>query len=390
MSEITSVDLFSGPGGVAAGFKSAGIKTILAVEKVQSCIDTYRANHPETQVIPDDILKIGEGRFESLISEKGKPDIVSAGPPCETFSTAGPGTSKRYDHKRDFLFERAVRFADISGAKVFVFENVPGFKSKRLKDDHHRKIFDLLLEQLEDAGFKKLDYDMLDCVNFGVPQARKRFILIATRNGPKPTLPRHSDLLPSIVKSWDALSDLPQIQHSETGENYSDKPQNEYQGIMRNPAFWGISKKECNLTYHIAPKHRESTLERFGLIENGEGLRNLFIKLSAKKIAKLQKRHVLPKKWYIQRNRRLIPDEPSFTITSHCLDEVIHPFLHRALSVREAARLQSFPDCYDFSGGPIVTPHIYETQDKYEQIGDAVPPLLARAIGLAIVKMLSS
>lgn len=103
----------------------------------------------------------------------------------------------------------------------------------------------------------------------------------------------------------------------------------------------------------------------------------------------LQKERVLPKKLFIKRNYRLIPSEPSPTVTSHCLDEFVHPVYDRALTVRECARLQSFPDSYDFCGGPYIVPHIDRTvQDKYEQIGDAVPPLLAYAWGKEIIKIL--
>ncbi|GAG26719.1 unnamed protein product, partial [marine sediment metagenome] len=141
------------------------------------------------------------------------------------------------------------------------------------------------------------------------------------------------------------------------------------------------------LTYHIPPNHRKNTLERFKLINPGEGLKDLFMKLSKEQIIELQKRKILPKRWYIQRNRRLVKDKPSPTVTSHCIDELLHPEQHRSLTVREVARLQSFPDAYDFKGGPIICPHIYETQDKYEQIGDAVPPLLAYYWGLTIKKL---
>ena len=102
----------------------------------------------------------------------------------------------------------------------------------------------------------------------------------------------------------------------------------------------------------------------------------------------LQARKILPKKWFIQRNQRLIATQPSITITSHCIDETVHPTLNRALTVREVARLQSFPDAYDFKGGPYICPHIYETQDKYEQIGDAIPPLLAYQWGRVVEEIL--
>jgi len=160
---------------------------------------------------------------------------------------------------------------------------------------------------------------------------------------------------------------------------------------MRDEYFWKKENKATDvLTYHVAPKHRKGTLERFKLIEQGENLKDIFDKLSEQEIKKLQEQKVLPKKWFIQRNMRLKPNEPSKTVTSHCLDELIHPVIDRSLTVREVARLQSFPDYYDFIGGPFICPHLYETQDKYEQIGDAVPPLLAYHWGLVMKEILET
>ena len=127
----------------------------------------------------------------------------------------------------------------------------------------------------------------------------------------------------------------------------------------------------------------------YSLLRNGESLKNLFERYVGTEREELQARHVLPKKMFIKRNYRLNLEEAAPTVTSHCLDEFVHPIYDRALTVRECARLQSFPDCYDFTGGPFIVPHIERTiQDKYEQIGDAVPPLLAYAWGKQITHIL--
>ena len=138
-------------------------------------------------------------------------------------------------------------------------------------------------------------------------------------------------------------------------------------------------------------KHRACTLKRFELLRQGESLKDLFSRYEGAERAALQAQRILPKKMFIKRNYRLKPDEPSPTVTSHCLDEFVHPTSNRALTVRECARLQSFPDSYDFCGGPYIVPHIERTvQDKYEQIGDAVPPLLAYAWGVTISGILGA
>jgi DNA (cytosine-5)-methyltransferase 1 len=159
---------------------------------------------------------------------------------------------------------------------------------------------------------------------------------------------------------------------------------------MRDNCFWGIDKGVCEeLTYQMPMKHRACTLERFSLLRPGESLKDLFLRYTGGERENLQSRRVLPKKMFIKRNYRLKQEEPSPTVTSHCLDEFVHPIFNRALTVRECARLQSFPDSYDFKGGPYIVPHIERVvQDKYEQIGDAVPPLLAFAWGEKILEIL--
>ena len=171
--------------------------------------------------------------------------------------------------------------------------------------------------------------------------------------------------------------------------SYTGK-ESEFSLLMKNNAFW---KREDfaskNVSYQMPMKHRECTLKRFALLNPGESLKDLFERYTGEEREKLQAERIMPKKMFIKRNYRLKYDEPSPTVTSHCLDEFVHPKYDRALTVRECARLQSFPDSYDFCGGPYIVPHIDRTvQDKYEQIGDAVPPLLAYAWGVQINKIM--
>ena len=136
------------------------------------------------------------------------------------------------------------------------------------------------------------------------------------------------------------------------------------------------------------PGHLQRKLELLALIPERGSMKSVFEEMTANGTIE-QYRHLFPKTIYGSRNRRLLADEPSFTVTSHCLDEILHPTQNRAITVREAARLQSFPDWYQFAG-PDVTFHSDKDEDKYEQIGDAVPPLLAYAIGREIIKALPS
>lgn len=149
---------------------------------------------------------------------------------------------------------------------------------------------------------------------------------------------------------------------------------------MKNDAFWRRTTLNNVLLNHLPMNHRRYILERFEILRQGEGLKDLFARFQGEELAELQRRRVIPKTIYVKRNYRLRLNEASPTVTSHCLDEFVHPTQNRALTVRECARLQSFPDSYDFCGGPYLVAHDDRTQqDKYEQIGDAVPPLLAYA-----------
>ena len=166
-----------------------------------------------------------------------------------------------------------------------------------------------------------------------------------------------------------------------------------YSSKLKDDVFWKRQYIEYNgeITNQKPMRHRPQTLKRFSLLKQGESLKTLFERYQGDELKKLQTEKVLPKKMFIKRNYRLRLDEPSPTVTSHCLDEFVHPIYDRALTVRECARLQSFPDSYNFVGGPYIVPHIDRTvQDKYEQIGDAVPPLLAYAWGKTIIQIINA
>jgi DNA (cytosine-5)-methyltransferase 1 len=387
MKELIHIDCFSGPGGITTGFKAAGIKTVLAIEKVKSCVDTFMANHPEVSIIHKDIREVKKEDIERCINSKADVDIVTAGMPCETFSTAGSKSRSFYDH-RQFLFSEAIRIAQTVNSKLLLLENVPGILTKKTVLDGDKLIIDEILDQLSERGYKYHVKTTLNASEFGIPQARERFFLLAS-NDSELNLKIPVSVHNGKVSVKDAFAGLPKVEANEpvTPDHYSEGD-TVYTKLLKDNAFWKIGSKNTKLTYHIPPKHRPKTIKRFELIKPGEGLKDLFDKFSKSKIKSLQEEGILPKKWYIQRNRRLKNNEPSFTVTSHCIDEMLHPSSNRALTIREVARLQSFPDAYDFKGGPIICPHIYETQDKYEQVGDAVPPLLAYKWGLVIKEIL--
>ena len=385
---LTHIDCFSGPGGICTGFHAAGIQTLVAIEHIESCVKTYGANHPKVHIIHSDIRDVSAEQILPYIPADGV-DIVTAGMPCETFSTAG-NTSRSFYDDRQFLFREGIRIAKIANAKMILFENVPGITTKTVAKGAKERIVDILKKELIAAGYSNLDEFVLNAVNYGVPQRRNRFFILATRmeglklSSPPPTHGKE-------VSVKDALAGLPNVIPNTNipGEEYTDV-HSDFSRQMRDNAFWRLGTGEnSRITYHMPMKHRACTLERFALLNQGESLKNLFDRYEGEAREALQERRVLPKKMFIKRNYRLKSDEASPTVTSHCLDEFVHPVYDRALTVRECARLQSFPDCYDFAGGPYLVPHIDKAvQDKYEQIGDAVPPLLAYAWGKQLIDIL--
>lgn len=387
MREITHVDLFAGAGGIATGFHAAGLRTVAAVEYVDSCVETYSSNHPEVPVIHKDVRKVDLKTFKALGIEKV--DLVSAGMPCETFSTAGSTSRSFYDH-RQLLYKEAIRIANFLSAETIIFENVPALLTKRAKVDGDELIIDLIISDLRKNKFRFVEQMVLNSSEFGVPQSRDRLFIIASKLPINFARPKANSELFTVNH---AFADLPKVRPNSLGTGRNAKftnKVNKYTELMKNLEFWRTNLPISEVpTHHDSPNHREATLKRFELIEQGEGLKDLFNKFDGKSLIRLQAERVIPKKPYLQRNRRLIGNLPAPTVTSHCLDEFIHPIEHRGLTIREVARLQSFPDWYQITGGPNLCPHQDFQQDKYEQLGDSVPPLMARAIGLELVEAIA-
>lgn len=384
---LTHIDCFSGPGGICTGLHAAGFETKVAIEYIESCVDTYKKNHPEVHVIHSDIRDVTEEQVLPYIPKQGV-DLVTSGMPCETFSTAG-NTSRSFYDDRQFLFREGIRIAQMTNARLLLFENVPAITTKRVAKESKELIVDVLKRELEEAGYKNYIEVVLKADEFGVPQRRNRFFILASKEDlvlEAPT-PKEEQVEVTVEQAFAGLKNV-KPNSGKDERQYTGK-ESDYTRLLKDAEFW---KREAvtECTYQTAMKHRQCTLQRFSLLKQGESLKDLFDRYQGEEREKLQKSRVLPKKMFIKRNYRLISKETAPTVTSHCLDEFVHPKYDRALTVRECARLQSFPDSYDFCGGPYIIPHIDRTtQDKYEQIGDAVPPLLAYAWGEKIKEILS-
>ena len=383
---LTHIDCFAGPGGICTGLHAAGFDTRVAIEYIKSCVDTYSANHPEVHVIHSDIRKVTSDQILPYIPKEGV-DLVTSGMPCETFSTAG-NTSRSFYDDRQFLFREGIRIAEIANAKMILFENVPAITTKTVEKGSKTLIVDVLKKELKAAGYPNYIEVVLNATDFGVPQRRKRYFILATKDERiKLSFPTGDAKEISVTE---AFAGLPNVipNTSKEAKKYSGE-ESQYSLLMKDNSFWNRNGDPTELTYQMPMKHRECTIKRFKLLKQGESLKDLFERYLGEEREALQAQRILPKKMFIKRNYRLVSDQPSPTVTSHCLDEFVHPKHNRALTVRECARLQSFPDSYDFCGGPYITPHLHnDIQDKYEQIGDAVPPLLAYAWGRKIIELL--
>jgi len=371
IGKYTAADIFSGCGGLTEGLKQAGFQVLFAIDANHECCETYRWNHREVILIERDIRKVDEEDVLDMLSDTfdvETVDLLAGGPPCEGFSIAG---RRDPNDPRNRLFEEFMRFLKALQPRWFIIENVPGLISME-----KGKVLERMLNEIRDAGYS-VCYKILNAADYGVPQIRKRVFIVGTSTDcqitfPNPIHTTNDPLRPPYVTVWEAISDLPQLEPGEEKNEYATPPQNDYQRLMRE----GVGN-QC-LRNHRAAKHRKHIIERFKLIPQGGNMKDL------PPIPKIR-----PEKIYGTRCRRLRADAPSYTVTAHCFDDFIHPFQHRAITPREAARLQSFPDRYVFFG-PLVKFHSDPRQDQYEQIGDAVPPLLARAIALEIAKHLDS
>ena len=386
---FTHIDCFSGPGGFCTGLHAAGFDTRVAIEYIKTCVETYSKNHPNVHVIHNDIRKVTEEDILPYIPEDGI-DLITSGMPCETFSSAG-STSRSFYDDRQVLFREAIRIAVFTKAKMILFENVPEIRTKTITEDSDELVVDILKRELETAGYKNFMETVLASDDFGVPQARNRYFILACRNGWALTEPTPSSSQ-NHKTVRDAFIDLPDVTANSGVDGTAYRECNsDYSLLMKNDSFWkreGLF--EPALDDHHPMNHKLSTIKRFSLIEPGENLATLFEKYDSSTIEKYKQEKILPKKPFAGRCYRLLLDKPSRTVTSHCLEEFVHPTSNRALTVRECARLQSFPDSYRFSGPYSVGHDNRDVQDRYEQIGDAVPPLLAYAWGLTIKEILEN
>jgi DNA-cytosine methyltransferase len=349
--QYTIVDLFAGVGGLSLGFERQGFEILLANEYDESIANSYKKNHKCDNLIVSDITKLDiDKTFGHL---KKKVDVVVGGPPCQGFSQKGQ--RKTIHDERNFLFKFYVQIVDYLKPRCFVMENVPN-----LLTAENGYFKNEIIKLFNELGYS-LNLDVLNAADYGVPQNRKRAIILGTLNGTAPNLPKP---LNEKVTIWDAISDLNFLNSGE-GKDEQEYPyecQSEYQRNLRDG-----SEKLFN---HVATNHSKVALERLELIPPNCG----------KEV--LPEEHIT-KSIYSGTWTRMKTEEQSVTITTRfdtpASGKFTHPFLNRAITVREAARIQSFPDTFRFYGSKT---------SQMKQVGNAVPPLLAEKIALEVLKIL--
>lgn len=354
-----AVDLFCGAGGLSLGLKRAGFKVLAAIDSDENACSTFKKNHKGTKVIVADLSKLKVDDLLNRINiSKNDIALVAGGPPCQGFSMAN-GKTRTKNNPKNRMVNHFVRFVKEIQPSLFLMENVLGFRSI----DEGR-----VVKKLK-TRFSKLGYKTnlvtLNAAYYGVPQNRLRVFLIGNRNGKEFKVPPQkygSDNKNPLVTVRDALfGDLPKlIPPGNDVCEYANSPINAYQLKIRG--------KTRHLFNHIATINNKTVQKRKSLIPIGGNWRNVPKKFCDIKVQ------------FSATYKRLNPKEPSITVSNFRKSMLIHPYENRGLSVREAARLQSFPDSYFFCGG---------ISSIQQQVGDAVPPLLAKAVGKQLVALLA-
>lgn len=376
------IDLFCGTGGLSFGIEMASeeYNTIGGIDKIEKAVKTFNANHDD-KAIADDITQLKPQEFMDIIGcKKSEIDMVVGGPPCQGFSTLQPDEDS--DDERNYLYQYFADYVNYIHPEVVVMENVPEITE-------HKDIIKDIEQKLSKMDYN-VEWRILNSVHYGVPQTRKRFILIGMRNS-NPTFPdcthysetertrgeqytekyvspTDSDNLDSAVTTMQAIGDLPYLQTKcDCGEctgseeqEYPHKPLNAYQRKMRD--------NNDIVRDHVAPNHSDRMVQKIQHVQEGKGRKDI-------------PDQIAPNSGYTSSYGRIDGESPSNTLTSAFTslssNKCAHPRQNRAITIREGARIQSFPDDFTFP--------IQSKSEKARQVGNAVPPMLAEKIGEEIL-----
>lgn len=356
MIKYNVIDLFSGVGGLSFGFSKMPEFNILVANEIDKDISfAYTINYPDVKMLNCDIKDLSEDILNNVLNDENI-DVVIGGPPCQSYSTLG----KRQMDERANLFMQYKRILQILQPIAFVFENVVGILSA-----DKGKLFEKIRSEFKELGYN-LEYSILNAVDYGVPQQRERVILVGFKGVnkfkfPKPT---HGKGLKPYVTLKDAIGDLPVIKSGEKKDNYEYGIYNDFLKFVR-------ASSSNIVNDHYSPKNSEHLVKIMKTLKDGQTKYDL-------------PDEIRPKSGYGNTYAKLWWEKPSTTITRNFAcpssSRCIHPRDSRAMSIREGARLQSFPDDYKFYGSD---------SKKRLEIGNAVPPLLSVVIAKAMLQALN-
>lgn len=388
-SKYTFIDLFAGAGGFGLGFQLSGFFTpICSIEKDLWAVETLLANNTH-KIIHADITTISSVADICHLCNNN-PDVIIGGPPCQGFSIAG---KRDPADPRNTLFRYYVKWVSVLMPKVFVMENVVGLLNRKNADGEN--VIDIIKEAFSQIGYSCHVW-VLNAADYGVPQMRQRIFIVGSRDKREimPPPPTHSiekkEGLMAAITAWQAISDLPQIKAREGSDfmKYDCDATNDYQRECR--------KGSLGVYNHVAMQHTQRLVNRFQKILDGSTIESLPVEL---KVRKRNGNGELSESPYSSNYRHINPNSVSFTIPASFYSTFIHPYSPRNITAREAARIQSFPDRYIFKGkrtqisSKLLTTLGKEDENhlsQYNQIGNAVPPILAKVIGERIARFLDT
>jgi len=322
------VDLFSGVGGMSLGFENENFKNIFSIDFDKQICDTYRKNFPYNILLEKDIEKLSKKEILDL-TKGNKIDVIIGGPPCQGFSMAGKMGRTFFDDSRNYLFKEFVRVVEILKPKIFVMENVA-----RVYTHDKGKTRNQIISSFEKLGYN-VDCKVLNSGDYGVPQIRKRIFFIGNKLKKENEFPTKNVTEYNTTKN--AIDDLPKL----------------------------YSGEKSNIPNHEAMNHTEQMLKKMSYISDG-GSRDEIPK------------EIRPTSGDIRKYIKYNSNKPSVCVTGD-MRKIFHYSQNRALSVRELARIQSFPDDFIFEGSKI---------SQQQQVGNAVPPLMAQSVAQTIKEML--
>jgi len=396
--KIKVLDLFAGAGGFGLGFSLANnFKVVCSLEVDKWAVETLQANNHEKQKIIQDDIRNFKTDEQILAACPSKPDVIIGGPPCQGFSYAGP--TKDPKDPRNSLFQNFAHWVDVLQPKVFIMENVRGLLTG--KNEKGEKVIQIVTSTFESIGYTVRIWE-LNAANYGVPQNRERIFIVGSKLGIEISEPPITHYLPAERKMLNgkaktlkqainvqkAIGDLPKLKAGEGDEvtEFKTKPKSEFQKLSR-----GTTKKLFN---HVTMVHTKRVIERYEHILNGLTLEEIPEEF---KVRRRNGNGEISDSEYSSNYRHLKPEMISYTIPASFYSNFVHPKQPRNITSREAARLQSFPDSYIFKGKRTqISSKLLKQLGKedenflsqYNQIGNAVPPLLAKAVASRIFSFL--